>query len=167
MQTPEYSYCFGCGGVLEPRVVKAAEPPRLVCVDCERIHYLDPKLAAGIVVETATGVLLVQRAIEPQYGKWVFPGGYVDRGESPASAAVREAHEEAGVEVEVEGLLGVYHLPAGSPVVMVAYYGRIVGGEPKALDETLAVATFSSAALPWKDLAFPTTVAALRDYVAR
>jgi len=162
----DYAFCPRCGGALDNRLIKQGEPERLVCGGCQFVFYLDPKLAAGEVVETEAGIVLVQRAIDPQYGKWVFPGGYVDRGEHPEAAAVREAAEEAGVDVALEGLLGVYAAPIGSPVVIVVYRGRMVGGAPRALDESLAVAEFPAARLPWDELAFPTTRAALRDYVA-
>ena len=113
-------------------------PYRLCCDGCDFVFYLDPKLAAGVVATVEGRVLLVRRAIEPAYGTWVFPGGYVDRGEHPAGAARREALEEAGVVVALEGLLGIYQYrePAsGKSYVRFAFSGEITGHEPdRALD---------------------------------
>ena len=75
--TPDYRYCPVCGGPLESRVLKATEPTRLVCDTCGFVFYLDPKLAVGTIITDDDGrIVIVRRAIEPGYGKWVFPGGY-------------------------------------------------------------------------------------------
>lgn len=164
--TRPYAFCPRCGAALHSRVLKPGEPERSTCPACEFVHYLDPKLAAGVVVEIDGKILLLKRGIEPAYGTWVFPGGFVDRGEHPEQAAVREAREEAGIEVNLEGLVGIYSLPPGSPVVLIVYHGVITAGIPRALDETLEAATFSPADVPWKDLAFLTTRNAVRDYLS-
>ncbi|MFN3648784.1 MAG: NUDIX domain-containing protein [Armatimonadota bacterium] len=167
MHDPGYRFCPRCGGGLTSRCIKAGEPDRLCCDGCEFVFYLDPKLAAGAVLTYRGRVLLLRRAIEPAYGKWIFPGGFVDRGEHPEYAAAREAMEEAGVEVRLDALLGIYSLPPGSPVVIVVYHGEVTGGEPAALDESLEVGLFHPAEIPWDDLAFATTRQALQDYLAR
>jgi 8-oxo-dGTP diphosphatase len=164
---PPYAFCPRCGGLLEYRCVKAGEPDRPVCSACEFVFYQDPKTAAGIVVTHGGRVVLLRRAIEPAYGAWVFPGGFVDRGEHPAEAAIREAREEAGVEVRVDGLLGVYSDPPGSPVVLIVYHGAVVAGEPEPLDETLEVGLFAPDAIPWAELAFSTTRLAVADFARR
>ena len=98
-----YSYCPMCGGDLEPRSLKQTEPERLVCVRCGFVFYLDPKVAVGTIIRDETNrIVLVRRAIEPGYGKWVYPGGYVDRGELVQDSAVSEAREEAGVQVRLD-----------------------------------------------------------------
>jgi 8-oxo-dGTP diphosphatase len=162
-----YRFCPRCGHPLTPRCVKAGEPDRLCCDGCDFVFYLDPKLAAGVVTSHRGRVLLLKRAIEPAYGAWVFPGGFVDRGEHPEQAAVREAMEEAGVEVRLDGFLGIYSQPPGSAVVLVVYHGEVVGGEPQALDESLEVGLFPPEELPWAELAFATTRLAAADYVRR
>jgi ADP-ribose pyrophosphatase YjhB (NUDIX family) len=164
---PGYRFCPRCGGPLTARCIKAGEQDRLCCDGCEFVFYLDPKLAAGAVVTVGERVLLLRRAIEPAYGAWVFPGGFVDRGEHPEEAAAREAMEEAGVEVRLDGILGIYSSPRGSPVVLVVYHGEVIGGEPAALDESLEYGLFHPAELPWEQLAFATTRMAFTDYVRR
>jgi 8-oxo-dGTP diphosphatase len=161
-----YRFCPCCGAGLQSQHLKAGEPERLVCGGCEFVFYLDPKLAAGAVVTVPGGIVLLRRAIEPRYGMWVFPGGFVDRGEHPEQAAIREAREEVGIEISLKGLVGVYHEPPGSPVVIVVYHAELFAGAPAALDEALEVGIFPPDQIPWADLAFPTTRAALTDFVS-
>src|SRR3989338_1309155 len=99
----EYSFCPKCGAALARCSIKAGEPDRLVCQGCGFIFYLDPKVAVGTIISTGEGIVLVKRAIEPAYGKWVFPGGLVDRGERGEDAASRETREEGWLEVRLTG----------------------------------------------------------------
>jgi 8-oxo-dGTP diphosphatase len=164
MSQPEYNFCPRCGGRLELRVVKKGEPERLVCRQCSFIFYLGPKLVAAVICEMDGGIVMTQRAIEPGYGKWTFPGGFMDRGETAEDAASREAREEAGVEVEVGEILGLYSYEDQVPVIAV-YTGRVTGGKLQALDETMAARVFPRDGLPWGEMAFPSTEQALKDYV--
>jgi len=160
-----YSFCPMCGGGLEPRTIKQNEPERLVCVKCGFVFYLDPKVAVGTIIRDGDGrIVLVKRAIEPGYGKWVYPGGYVDRGELVQDAAVREAREEAGLQVRLERLINVYSYPGRAPVVIV-YAATIVGGTLMVDDEGLEARFFRAEEIPWDDLAFPSTNDALREYL--
>jgi ADP-ribose pyrophosphatase YjhB (NUDIX family) len=162
-----FAFCPMCGSGLASQQLKAGEPERLVCGGCAFIFYLDPKVAAGVLFHFDDRIVLLRRAIEPRYGMWVFPGGFVDLGEHPEHAAVREAREEAGVEVAIRGLVGVYHDPPGSPVILIVYHAELLSGTPTALDESIAVGLFLPHEIPWTDLAFPTTRLALSDYVER
>ena len=160
-----YSFCPMCGGDLELRTLKAGEPDRLVCVRCGFIFYLDPKVAVGtIITDEQHRIVLVRRAIEPGYGKWVFPGGYVDRGEEVRVAAVREAREEAGLEIELDELVNVYSYPGRAPVIIV-YTARIVGGCLACDDESLEARFFTADEIPWGELAFRSTYEALREFL--
>ena len=115
-----YRFCPRCGSPLERRTVKATEPERPVCTSCGFVFYLDPKVAVGTIIESQSGrIVLVRRAIEPGYGKWVFPGGYVDRGEALTSAAMREAREECGLDVRLDALVNVYSYAGRAPVIVV------------------------------------------------
>ena len=161
-----YRFCPRCGGDLERRLLKDTEPERLVCAACGFVFYLDPKIAVGTIIRGASnGLVLVRRAIEPGYGLWVFPGGYVDRGELLTAAAIREAREECGLDVRLEGLVNIYAYPGHTPVIVV-YAATAVGGSLAVDDEGLEVAEFDAASIPWTDLAFPSTRDALRDYLA-
>lgn len=155
-----------CGGDLEPRSLKAAEPNRLVCTRCGFIFYLDPKVAVGAVVRNEQRELvLVRRAIEPGYGKWTFPGGFVDRGEPTEAAAVREAKEEVGLDVRLDYLLNVYSYP-GAPVIIV-YVATTTGGCVACDDEGIEAQFFAADAIPWDELAFRSTRDALTEYLRR
>ena len=161
-----YRFCPPCGAALELKVLKESEPPRLVCTACGFVFYLDPKVAACTICMVDGGIVLLRRAIEPQLGKWVFPGGFVDRGESVPSAAMRETREEVNLRVTLTGILDVYSF-AGSEVVIVVYAADVVGGTLAACDECLEVRAFPPEEIPWGELAFESTRAALRDYVRR
>ena len=161
-----FSFCPKCGARLELRRLKATEPERLVCVACAFVLFLDPKVATGCIVEVDGGIALLRRSIEPGYGKWVFPGGYVDRGEPVEAAAVRETLEEASLGVRLTSLVGVYSYP-DRPIVVVVYAGEATSGRFNAADEALEGRAFPPDQVPWRELAFSSTFDALRDYVRR
>jgi ADP-ribose pyrophosphatase YjhB (NUDIX family) len=160
----EYRFCPRCGGDLEKRVVKATEPKRLVCLNCSFIFYQDPKVVAGTIFTLDAGIVLLKRDVEPAMGKWVFPGGYVDRGESVQEAAIRETKEESHMDVKLGPLLNVYSYP-GSPNIIVVYAAQVVGGDLAAGDESIEAKVFAPTEVPWNDLAFDSTKDALNDYI--
>lgn len=164
MNLPEYKFCPVCSGRFETRIIKDGEPERLICGDCGFVFYLGPKLVAGALFELDGGILLVQRDIEPGYGKWTFPGGFVERGERAETAAEREVLEECGLEIETMGILGLYTYEGQIPAIAV-FAARVTGGEPAPLDETMNVRSFPRDALPWAAMAFPSTEHALKDYL--
>jgi 8-oxo-dGTP diphosphatase len=160
-----YRFCPRCGGPLERRTLKATEPERPVCTRCGFVFYLDPKVAVGTIIQSQSGrIVLVRRAIEPGYGKWVFPGGYVDRGEALTSAAMREAREECGLDVRLDALVNIYSYAGRAPVIVV-YAATATGGTLCVDDESLEVLEWEIAAIPWGDLAFRSTHEGLRDYL--
>ena len=161
-----YRFCPRCAGTLAWRVLKESEPQRLVCQACEFVFYLDPKIAACTICTVDGGIVLLKRSIEPRLGRWVFPGGFVDRGESVAAAAVRETLEESNLRVTLTGILDVYSFP-GSEVVIVVYAAEVVGGVLGVGDECSDARAFPPETIPWGELAFESTRAALRDYVHR
>ena len=110
-------------------------------------------------------VVLVKRAIQPGYGKWVFPGGYVDRGEIVTDAAVREAREECGLDVQLGRLLNVYSYPDRAPVLII-YTATIMGGCLACDDEGLEARFFEASEIPWDELAFRSTRDALKEFLA-
>lgn len=159
-------FCMHCGGGLARRTPPGDSLERLVCDGCGFVHYLNPRPAAGAIPERADGrLLLVRRAIQPGYGQWVFPGGFMDVGETAEEAAARETREEANLEVDALSLLGVY-TRATAGVVVIVYEGRALG-EGSAGSETSEVGWFRPDAIPWDALAFDTTHRALEAWLRR
>ncbi len=169
-EMPPYKFCPVCGSALEPRVLKITEPKRLVCTNaaCGFVFYLDPKIAVGTIIRVTGSdrIVLVKRAIEPGYGKWVFPGGFVDRGEEITMAAIREAREESGLDVRIDHLVDIYSYAGATPIIIV-YAATVVGGDLATDDENSEVREFAVEDIPWDDLAFKSTHEALRDYLDR
>ena len=163
-QSFEYSFCPRCGGRFEERVLKEGDPERLVCGSCGFVFYLGPKLVAGAIFELEGEIVLVQRDIEPGYGKWTFPGGFVERGERAEDAAEREVLEECGLEIRARGIIGLYSYEGQIPAIAV-FGADVIGGEPVPLDETMDVKGFPRDGLPWSEMAFPSTEQALKDYL--
>jgi len=161
-----YRFCPSCGGPLERRVVRPGEPERQACPACAFVHYLNPKVAVGTIIAADGGrLVMVRRAIQPGYGLWVFPGGFVDRGEPLEAAALREALEESGLEVRLDALVNVYSYRDAAPVIIV-YAATAIGGALAIDDESLEAALFEPNDLPWDALAFDSTRDALGDYLA-
>ena len=154
-------YCQTCGGPTAEREVDGRARP--VCARCGAVTYLDPKLAAAVVVERAGRVLLGRRGPGTrEAGKWSFPAGFVERGERVEDAAVREAKEEVGLAVALGPLLGLYSAPGET--VVLAVYAATASGDPVAGDDLVEVGWFLPDALP--DLAFPHDARILADWRA-
>jgi ADP-ribose pyrophosphatase YjhB (NUDIX family) len=162
----EYKFCPRCGNRLGVRLLKRGDPERLVCESCPFVFYLGPKLVAGAILELDGGIVLIQRDIEPGYGKWTFPGGFVERGERAETAAEREVLEESGLEIEVGEIVGLYTYDGQIPAIAV-FAAEVTGGEPTPLDETMDIRSFPTEGLPWTEMAFPSTTQALKDYLRK
>jgi len=159
-------FCALCGGEMRLRTVLPDNKRLKVCANCGYIDFPGPKLVAGCLVVEAGRVLLLRRGIEPRLGYWTFPGGYVDLGESPLEAALRETVEEVGMHVTIDRLHGIY-CDTKNPVAAVAVYLARPGAEAPGLShEATEVRYFAPAEIPWSEVAFPTTHDALTDWVA-
>jgi ADP-ribose pyrophosphatase YjhB (NUDIX family) len=159
-------FCMHCGQRLTSALPEGDRKRRMVCLDCGFIHYVNPRPVAGTLPVRPDGkLLLLRRAIEPRIGSWVFPGGFMDVGESAEEAAVRETMEEACLEVANLRLSGVYTRP-GPGVVVIVFEAEAIG-EAAVGEECSELAWFHPVEIPWHDIAFDSTEAALRDWVAR
>jgi len=147
------------------RVPDGDNRERLVCDDCQFILYQNPKIVAGSVVTWEDRILLARRAIEPRKGYWTVPAGFLEEKETVEDGAAREALEEARADIEVGGLLGVYSVPRISQVQMV-FRARLRSPEVGAGEESLEVRLALWDEIPWRELAFPSVVSALRRFHA-
>jgi ADP-ribose pyrophosphatase YjhB (NUDIX family) len=161
------NYCSSCGGALRFGTIPGEDRDRLSCPDCGRIAYVNPRLVVTTIPITETGdIVLLRRGIEPGYGSWAQPGGFLEVDETVDQAAIRETWEETGLIVEPGEIIGLYtRLEAA--VVTIAFESRVVGGTAGPTPEALEVATFRPDAIPWSGIAFRTTTWALRDWLAR
>ncbi len=133
------------------------------CAECGRTIWNDPKVAGAAIVPMDDGIVMVQRAIEPEIGKWSFPSGYVNRGEKIEKAVEREVLEECGLETTVGKLVGLYS-EKGNSIILAVYEVVIVGGKLESADhETLNVGVFKIDQLP--DLAFAHDRGIIEDWI--
>ena len=164
---PMVRFCSRCGGALGFGPIDGEERERLSCSKCGFIFYVNPRLIVTTLPITERGeVMLIRRGVEPGRGQWAQPGGFLEIDETVREAAVRETLEETGLRVEPGAIVGLYsRLQAG--VVVVAFEAQIVGGVPTVTRESLETRPFAPEAIPWPEIAFETSLSALRDWVAR
>lgn len=158
-------YCSLCGSTVEQRIPDGDSRPRDVCTSCGEIHYQNPRVVAGCIVEWEDQILFCRRAIEPRYGLWTLPGGFLENGETVQAGAARETMEEAQADVEIHGLHTMFSLPHIQQVYMMFRAGL------KSLEfapgpESLEVELLTEEQIPWDELAFPVIDETLKLYYA-
>ena len=156
-------FCSQCAAPLELRVPEGDHRPRHVCPACGTIHYQNPKLVVGCVPEHEGRILLCRRAIEPRRGYWTVPAGFMENGETLQECAARESREEALAEVSVGSLLSVVHV-LHAEQVHVFFRATLPQARYGVGAESLEVELIEPAAIPWAELAFPSTDFTLRRY---
>ncbi|HTQ13867.1 MAG TPA: NUDIX hydrolase [Rhizomicrobium sp.] len=147
----------------EWRVPDGDTTARHVCGRCGHIHYTNPKIVVGSVVAHEGRILLCRRAIEPRRNFWTLPAGFLEEHEAPEDGARREAREEANAEIAIDALLAVYAVPHISQVQLM-YRARLAQPDFSAGPESLDVALFDWADIPWTELAFPSVKWALDQH---
>ncbi|WP_261539252.1 NUDIX hydrolase [Burkholderia multivorans] len=158
-------FCSVCGYEVIARIPQGDNRERFVCDHCGTIHYQNPRNVVGTVPVWGEQVLLCRRAIEPRYGFWTLPAGFMEMGETTAEAAARETLEEAGARVEVQNLFTLLNVPHVHQVHLF-YLARLVDPEFEAGEESLEVKLFDEADIPWDEIAFPTVSQTLRFFFA-
>lgn len=159
------NFCANCGTELIASVPPTEHRERMHCPACGFIAYVNPRLVVTAIPVTEGGeAVLLRRGIEPGYGTWAQPGGFMEVDETVTEAAVREVLEETGLLVEPLRLVGLYSRLEAAVVTLV-YEARIVGGEAVVTPEALEVRAFRPDAIPWDEIAFKTSFYALRDWV--
>jgi len=158
-------FCPNCAAPLANRIPPGDSLPRDVCDACGSVHYQNPKLVVGCVPEWDGRILLCRRAIEPRYGYWTLPAGFMENGETAAQGALRETLEEAGARVEIIAAFSMISVPYVNQVHLF-YRARLLDLEFRSGEESLEVALFEEAAVPWKDIAFRTVGLTLKHWFA-
>lgn len=158
-------FCSVCGHEVIARIPPGDNRERFVCDQCGTIHYQNPRNVVGTVPVWGEQVLLCRRAIEPRYGYWTLPAGFMEMGETTAEAAARETLEEAGARVEVQTLFTLLNVPQVHQVHLF-YLARLVDPGFEAGEESLEVRLFDEADIQWDEIAFPTVSQTLRFFFA-
>ncbi len=158
-------FCSQCGAPVILRIPTGDHLPRHVCASCDTVHYQNPKIVAGCIPEWEGRILLCRRAIEPRYGLWTLPAGFMENSESAVTAAARETLEEANAVVENLSLYGLYSLLHVSQVYLM-FRGQLKDGLASPGEESLEVGLFAEEEIPWEQIAFTVVHETLRQYFA-
>lgn len=158
-------FCHQCAAPIVLRIPEGDDKPRHCCNACDNIFYQNPKNVVGTIPVYGDKVLLCKRAIEPRLGKWTLPAGYMENGESSLEGAIRETKEEAGAEINIasDSLYTLFNLPKINQVYMF-FRAQLKDLEFAPGIESLEVALFSEAEIPWRELAFPVVKSTLEHY---
>jgi len=159
------NFCSHCGHAVEQRIPEGDSRLRHVCPDCQTIHYQNPRIIAGCLPVWDGKVLLCRRAIEPRYGFWTLPAGFMENGETIAEGAARETWEEAEANVSDLRLYTIFNIPYINQVYML-HRGELVEGRYGVGVESLECRLFTEDEIPWDELAFPSIRKTLRHYFA-
>ncbi|MBB5399574.1 ADP-ribose pyrophosphatase YjhB (NUDIX family) [Paraburkholderia atlantica] len=158
-------FCSVCGHGVSLSIPPGDNRERFVCSSCGTVHYQNPRNVVGTVPVWDDKVLLCRRAIEPRYGYWTLPAGFMEMGETTAEAASRETLEEAGARVEVQNLFSLLNVPHVHQVHLF-YMARLLDLDIAAGEESLEVKLFEEHEIPWDEIAFPTVGQTLRFFFA-
>jgi len=136
---------------------------RWVCDQCGEIHYQNPRLVVGSIPQYEGKLLLCRRAIEPRYGYWTLPAGFMENDETTAQAALRETLEEAGARVELDAPFSMISVPRVNQVHLF-YRARVLELGFKPGEESLEIALWEEAQIPWQEIAFRTVGLTLKRW---
>jgi ADP-ribose pyrophosphatase YjhB (NUDIX family) len=157
------NYCSNCGNTVRLGTPPGDDRQRHLCATCGTIHYENPKVVVGCIPESDEKILLCRRAIEPRYGKWTLPAGYLENGETVAYGAQRETLEEAGARVEIIAPYALFNITYVSQIY-VMFRAHLLDGHFEAGSESIEVGLFSEKDIPWDEIAFTVIEATLRQY---
>ena len=159
-------HCRNCGTAVDYRVPDDGDTrTRAVCPACGTIHYENPLNVVGTVPYMDDRVLLCKRAIEPRFGKWTLPAGFMELGETLIQGAERETDEEAGAQIEMGGLFSIMNVVRVGQV-HVYFLARLLSDRFDPGHETSETRLFTESEIPWDEIAFRTVAETLRCYFA-
>jgi ADP-ribose pyrophosphatase YjhB (NUDIX family) len=162
---PAINFCCTCAAPVSVRVPQGDSLPRHVCDSCGVIHYRNPRLVVGSLPVWEDRVLLCRRAIEPRHGCWTLPAGFMENQETVAEAAERETREEACANIALDALYTMISVPHINQVHMI-YRARLLDLDFAPGEESLEVALFDEASIPWAEIAFRTVAMTLQHFFA-
>ncbi len=157
------NFCSDCGSKLEKRIPEGDNLERDCCTQCDAIHYSNPKVIVGTVPVKDNKILLCKRAIQPRYGLWTLPAGFLENGETIEEGAFRETKEETNTEVRMGNLYAIFNIPQINQVYML-YLAEVINENYSSTTESLAVEFFGENDIPWEELAFPFVPTTLKKY---
>jgi len=158
-------FCSECGHTVSQKIPDGDNRQRFVCDQCDVIHYQNPKVVVGCLAQWEDQILLCKRAIQPRHGLWTLPAGFMENAESSADGAIRETWEEARAQVSQHSLYALYSIPHISQVYLL-YRCQLDNLAFEPGPESLEVALFSEADIPWTELAFPVVKETLKHFFA-
>ena len=163
LESRRIKHCRACGTQVAYRVPSDDNRERAVCNDCGLVHYENPLNVVGTVPVWEDQVLLCKRNIEPRYGKWTLPAGFMEVGETTEAGALRETDEEAGARIEMQGLFTLLNVV---PVAQVHFFylARLLDTTFNPGPETIEARLFREDEVPWEQLAFRTVRETLHRY---
>ncbi len=160
---PTMKFCSNCAAPVALRVPAGDNRERYCCAACDTIHYENPRLVLGTIPVLDERVLLCKRAIEPRYGFWTLPAGFMENEETVAEGASRETNEEAGIDFKLGEVFSILSVPHVGQV-HVFYRAAMLSERMDWGPETLEAALFTEETIPWEHLAFRTVEKTLRWY---
>lgn len=156
-------YCSKCAHPVEYRVPEGEDRERAVCPACGEIHYVNPKIIVGCIPTVGDQILLCKRAIEPRFGKWTLPAGFMENRETTEEGAAREMWEEAEARAVNMLMYRIFDVPHISQVY-VFYRCEVADGQYGVGPESLETELFDEADIPWDQLAFPVVIEMLSEF---
>ena len=163
MLTANARFCSVCGSPVLRRIPSGDNRERDCCDNCGKIHYVNPRPVVGTIPIWGEQVLLCKRAIEPRYGKWTLPAGFMEVGESTAQGAQRETLEEAGARIRMGPLFSLLDVPHVEQI-HIFFRAELLDLDFAAGTESLEVRLFDEREIPWEELAFRTVSATLQHF---
>lgn len=160
-----HQFCGNCGQRTTQQIPAGDHQLRQICLNCHQVHYVNPKVVCGALITSQNQVLLCRRAIEPRYGLWTLPAGYMELFETMEQGAIRESWEEAEAKINIEQLFCMYDFPQIGHIY-VFFKAQLVNGFFGAGEETLETRLFTEEEIPWTELAFSSVAQTLKHYFA-
>ena len=160
------NYCIQCGSQnIAYEIPDGDHRPRHFCKICDYVHYQNPRIIVGCIIIDDDKILLAKRGIEPRYGLWNLPAGFMEEGEDVQKGAAREVLEEIGADVDIFAPHCIYSLPHVSQV-FIHFLARLKSHNYGPTPESLEVCFFDIKDIPWDSIAFSSTTYALKKYIS-